>query len=169
MLHIRHADQRVRFERISKEFKNAQPHSQRLLIPHPLEFEPLASEALKSQLKQLNKQGFQIEEFGRNFYRIEAVPTWLSPQHAESFIRDLVDLVRQRGTVRKQNALNSEVVARLAVEGSYRSSDSLTRQTVEQLLHELLACETPHTSPFGKPTFSEVSWSEWERRFGNQL
>ena len=168
MLHLRHADQRVRFERISKEFNEHTSPSQRLLIPHPIEFEPLASEALKSQLKQLNAQGFQVEEFGRNFYRIEAVPTWLSPEQAESFIRDLVDLVRQRGGMRKQTALGWEAVARLAVEGSYRRSDSLTEQAVEQLAKDLLACETPHTSPFGKPTFSEVSWSEWERRFGSE-
>ena len=167
MLHLRHADQRVRFERISKESKDETPPSQRLLIPHPLEFEPLASEALKSQLKQLNAQGFQVEEFGRNFYRIEAVPTWLSPEQAESFIRDLVDLVRQRGGMRKQTALDWEAVARLAVEGSYRRSDSLTEQAVEQLAKDLLNCNTPHTSPFGKPTFSEVSWGEWERRFGS--
>ncbi len=167
MLHLRHADQRVRFERISKEFKDETPPSQRLLIPHPLEFEPLASEALKSQLKQLNAQGFQVEEFGRNFYRIEAVPTWLSPEQAESFIRDLVDLIRQRGGMRKQTALGWEAVARLAVEGSYRRSDSLTEPAVEQLAKDLLACNTPHTSPFGKPTFSEVSWGEWERRFGS--
>ncbi len=167
MLHLRHADQRVRFERISKEFKNDNATSQRLLIPHPIEFEPLASAALKSQLKQLNAQGFQVEEFGRNFYRIEAVPTWLSPEQAESFIRDLVDLIRQRGGMRKPSALDSDAIARLAVEGSYRRSDSLTDQAVEQLAKDLLSCDTPHTSPFGRPTFSEVSWNEWERRFGN--
>jgi DNA mismatch repair protein MutL len=166
MLHLRHADQRVRFERINKEFKHDMPPSQRLLIPHPVEFEPLAAEALKAQLKQLNAQGFQVEEFGRNFYRIEAVPTWLSPEQAEAFIRDLVDLVRQRGGMRKHSALGWEAVARLAVEGSYRRNDSLTQPAVEQLAKDLLACETPHTSPFGKPTFSEVSWSEWARRFG---
>lgn len=166
MLHLRHADQRVRFERISKAFQDSTPPSQRLLIPHPIEFEPLAAEALKSQLKQLNAQGFQVEAFGRNFYRIEAVPTWLSPEQAESFIRDLVDLVRQRGGARKPHALGWETVARLAVEGSYRSSDALTEPAVEQLAKDLLACDTPHTSPFGKPTFSEVSWNEWARRFG---
>ena len=167
MLHLRHADQRVRFERISQEFKNDTPPSQRLLIPHPIELEPLASETLKLQLQQLNAQGFQVEEFGRNFYRIEAVPTWLSSEQAESFIRDLIDLVRQRGGMRKSTALDWEAIARLAVGGSYRRSDSLTEPAVEQLAKDLLACDTPHTSPFGKPTFNEVSWNEWERRFGS--
>ena len=167
MLHLRHADQRVRFERISQEFKNDTPPSQRLLIPHPIELEPLASETLKLQLQQLNAQGFQVEEFGRNFYRIEAVPTWLSSEQAESFIRDLIDLVRQRGGMRKSTALDWEAIARLAVGGSYRRSDSLTEPAVEQLAKDLLACDTPHTSPFGKPTFNEVSWNEWEHRFGS--
>ena len=123
--------------------------------------------AASGRWQQLNSQGFQVEEFGRNFYRIEAVPTWLSPDQAESFIRDLVDLVRQRGGMRKPSALDSEAIARLAVEGSYRRSDTLTAAAVEQLAKDLLACDTPHTSPFGKPTFNEVSWNEWERRFGS--
>jgi DNA mismatch repair protein MutL len=166
MLHLRHADQRVRFERISKQFEDSTPPCQRLLIPHPIDFEPLASEALKTQLQLLNAHGFEIEEFGRHFYRIEAVPTWLSPEQAEAFIRDLVDLVRQRGGQRKGTALSWESIARLAVEGSYRRNDSINDASVEQLAKDLLACETPHTSPFGKPTFSEISWNEWERRFG---
>ena len=167
MLHLRHADQRVRFERISQQFNHERPPSQRLLLPQPLEFEPLAAEALKAQLQQLNAQGFEIAEFGRNFYRLEAVPTWLSPEQAETFIRDLVDLARQRGGMRKDQAISWEAVARLAVAGSYRRSDSLTDAAVEQLAKDLLACDTPHTTPFGKPTFSEVSWSEWTRRFGD--
>jgi DNA mismatch repair protein MutL len=168
MLHLRHADQRVRFERISRQFNRETPPSQQLLIPQPLEFEPLAAEALKSQLQRLNAQGFEISEFGRNFYRIEAVPTWLAPDQAEAFIRDLVDLARQRGGgMRKDNAVSWDAVARLAVEGSYRRSDALTETAVEQLAKDLLSCDTPHTSPFGKPTFSEISWSEWTRRFGD--
>ena len=167
MLHLRHADQRVRYERISQEFNKQAPLSQPLLIPQPIELEPLAAESLKSQLQQLNAQGFEVVEFGRNFYRIEAVPAWLSPEQAEPFIRDLVDLVRQRSGMRKQTALSWEAIAQLASQNSYRSSDTMTEQAVEQLAQDLLACDTPHTSPFGKPTFSEVSWNEWQRRFGS--
>ncbi len=166
MLHIRHADQRVRFERICQNFKQSSVPSQRLLIPHPIEFEPLASEALNGQLKLLNQQGFEIEAFGRNFYRIGAVPTWLREDQAEAFIRDLVDLIRQRGDVRKSSEIAWQAIAKLAVEGSYQRSDSIADTSIQQLANDLLTCETPHTSPFGKPTFSEVSWNDWDRRFG---
>ena len=168
MLHLRYADQRVRFERILKSYKESTPPSQRLLIPHTVELEPLASEALLAHLDLINKQGFQVEKFGRHFYRIEALPAWLEPEQAEVFIRDMVDLLRQRGGSRKQSELVWESVAKLAVKGSYRRRDNLSEAAVQQLAEALLDCETPHTSPFGKPTFSEISWSEWERRFGNE-
>ena len=166
VLHIRHADQRVRFERICKETRKTKPSGQSLLIPHPIELEPLASETLKSQLGQLNTQGFHIEEFGRNIYRIESVPDWLSPEQAEEFVRDYIDLVRLRSGARKQDNIGVEALARLAVKNSYRRNDLLNESTVQQLAGELLACETPHTSPFGKPTFTEIDWSEWQQRFG---
>ena len=167
MLHIRHADQRVRFERICKGTHNEAIPSQNLLIPHPVELEPLASETLKLQLEQLNTQGFHIEAFGRNIYRIESVPAWLSPDQAEEFIRDYIDLVRLRGGARTQSHIDSEALARLAVKDSYRRNDLLDESSVRQLAKELLNCNTPHTSPFGKPTFREIDWSEWQRRFGD--
>lgn len=168
MLHLRYADQRVRFERILKSYKESTPPSQRMLIPHTVELEPLASEALLTHLDLINKQGFQVEEFGRHFYRIEALPAWLESEQAEGFIRDMVDLLRQRGGSRKESELIWESVAKLAVGGSYRRKDNVSEAAVQQLAEALLACETPHTSPYGKPTFSEISWSEWERRFGKE-
>ena len=168
VLHIRHADQRVRFERICKEASKMTPPAQSLLIPHPIELEPLASETLKSQLEQLNAQGFHIEVFGRNIYRIESVPAWLSPEKAEEFVRDYVDLVRQRSGARKQDTMDLEALARLAAKDSYRRNDSLNEPAVRQLAEALFACDTPHTSPFGKPTFSEIDWGEWQRRFGGE-
>jgi DNA mismatch repair protein MutL len=168
MLHLRNADQRVRFERILKSYKESAPPSQSLLIPQSVELEPLASEALLTHLDLINAQGFQVEEFGRHFYRIEAVPAWLEPEQAEGFIRDMVDLLRQRGGSRKQSELVWESVAKLAVEGSYRRRDTMSEAAVQQLAEALLACETPHTTPFGKPTFSEITWSEWDRRFGKE-
>lgn len=166
MVHLRYADQRIRFERICQDFHKHSISSQSLLVPHPIELDPLAAEALKGQLELLNAQGFEIEEFGRNFYRISAVPSWLNEAQAETFIRDWLDLVRQRGDLRKQSELAWQAIAKLAVQGSYQSSDAISEISMQQLAQGLFSCETPHTSPFGKPTFSEISWNEWERRFG---
>lgn len=166
MLHIRHADQRVRLEKIQASFQSEEQPSQQLLIPLPLELEPLASETLKNQLKLLNAHGFHIEEFGRHFYRIEAVPVWLEQEKAEAFVRDFIDRIRQREGCRKSDTLIWEAVAQLAVKDSYQSSDHLSDAALNQLAQDLLKCESPHSAPSGKATFQEISWSEWARRFG---
>jgi len=167
MLHLRHADQRVRFERILAEREKDETAGQQLLVPIPVELEPLAAEALESELGLLNRNGFAIEAFGRNFYRIMSIPAWLEMERAENFLRDLVDRFRQRGGSRRNDRFAWESVARLAIEQSYRRNDPFTRESAETLARELMRCDTPHTSPEGKAAFTEISWSEWERRFGN--
>lgn len=168
MLHLRHADQRVRYERILRETGTEEAPSQSLLIPIPLELEPLAKDTLTSQMGLLSKNGFRIEAFGRNFFRIEAIPTWIGEAQAETFIRDLIDQIRRGGTQRKATAVAIETVARLAVAGSYRSDDPRSSDAVTLLAKALLECDSPHTSPFGKPTFQEISWNEWARKFGGE-
>ncbi len=165
LMHLRHADQRVRFERIRKFFQDSDPPSQGLLIPEPLELEPMATTTLQQHLEQLNEGGFNIEPFGSNFYRIEAVPTWLDPSAAVEFIRDTIDLLRQRGGGRGNDELVWKTVATLAAEGSYRKSDTINEYTAQQLAEDLLRCDIPHTSPAGKPTFREMTWSDFERHF----
>ncbi|PXA03045.1 DNA mismatch repair endonuclease MutL [Coraliomargarita sinensis] len=165
LLHLRHADQRVRFERIQKTFKQNNPPSQGLLIPEPLELEPMATATLQQHLELLNKQGFNIEAFGRNFYRIEAVPTWLDPSEAVAFIRDTIDELRQRGSSRNNDELIWQTVATLAAEGSYRKNDAINEYAAQQLADELFQCDIPHTSPAGKPTFREMTWADFERHF----
>lgn len=166
ILHLRQADQRIRFEAILNTYQINNGSSQQLLIPEPLELEPLASETLASQLDLLNRHGFAIEPFGRHFYRIEAVPTWLPQDQAERFIRDLIDELRQRGETRRDERVVWERIASLAAKASFRSSDSIDAPGIERMVAELLQCRTPHSSPFGKPTYQEIAWNELERRFG---
>jgi DNA mismatch repair ATPase MutL len=59
-------------------------------------------------------------------------------------------------------------VAQLAVKDSYRSGDALNTAQAESLAGALLECGNPHTAPDGKPTFTEMSWKEWDRRLGGE-
>lgn len=167
LLHLRHADQRVRFEKIQKTFDETNPPSQGLLIPEPIELEPMAAATLQQHLELLNQGGFQIEEFGRNFYRIEAVPAWLDPTAAVAFIRDTIDTLRQRSGGRENNELTWQTITALAAEGSYQKNDLVNEHTAHQLAEDLLQCEIPHTSPSGKPTYKEMTWAEFERHFSD--
>lgn len=166
MLHLRRADQRIRFERIQAEYTHQEVPSQKLLIPIPVELEPLASDILSTHLDLVNANGFKVEAFGRHFYRIEAIPEWLKLEQAESFVRDMIDMLRQRGGNQGKGSAIWEAVAHLSVKDSYRANDTISDPAVQSLAANLMNCNSPHTCPAGKPTYTEVSWNEWAKRLG---
>ncbi len=165
-LHLGHAGQRVLYERILRDWAVEATPSQRLLIPLPVEFEPLAAEALREQAGALRERGFGIEEFGRNYFRIESVPVWLPPEETESFVRDLADLMRQRGGFRRGADQGWEAVAQLAARRARGRDDPMPDDALLDLARELMACGNPHTTPFGQPTYVNTAWAELRRRFG---
>lgn len=165
MLHLQHAAQRIRHEQIEDDYERSSAASQPLLLPIPIELEPVAAELLSAQVARLRRNGFAIEPFGRNFHRIEAVPAWLPDGQAEDFIRDFIDLARQRDGRQNGESLCREALVRLACQDRYRGDLPQSDEAVQRLAARLLACRIPHTAPSGKPTLTETSWSEWSRRF----
>ena len=68
------AHQRVLYESILAQFTAQKPVSQPLLVPLSIELEPLPAAVLKERLPLLASAGFDFEEYGRNFWRIQALP-----------------------------------------------------------------------------------------------
>lgn len=166
LLDIRAAVERIWFERLMTQTKRGAVESQQLLLPIPLELDPVASSAVAEHRDFLQSHGFKLAPFGRNFFRIEAVPAWLSPEDAETFFGDVLALIRTgRGGGRK-SALPHEEMAR--VSSSRAAAIATTDMTPAAMVHlvgELLRCETPHSNPQGRPTFVEISTAELARRF----
>jgi DNA mismatch repair protein MutL len=166
MLYLRHAEQRIEFERIGQNYTDNTVLAQQLLVPHPIELDPLNASLVEQHRDLFRRQGFEIEAFGRNFFRLGAIPDWLNEARAEQFVRDLIDQLRISGALKVNKLSNWHIVAKLAVQNSYRRNQPRSIEELKRLPSQLLRCEVPHSSPFGKPTFSEIDWAEWERRLG---
>lgn len=170
VMHYKRARQRILYERIQKSFKAEGPClSQTLLLPIPISLDPLTSAAFEGSLEILNKGGLKVVLFGRNFYRIEAVPSWLDSGLAESFIRDVAALVREQGSVPRTEDLLHEKMANLAVTQTLRFDGSFIDEHVDGFVRDLLACDNPLTCPRGMPTYFELSSGDLEKRFGGVL
>jgi len=161
----RAAHERVWFERLQGQFADGKVESQRLLFAVPVELDPVASAMLLDRLVWLARHGVEVAEFGRNFFRIESVPTWLEPEGAERFLRDVLALMRD-GRVDERNArLADEELARLAAQKAVRLPETVSEPDALALVAQLFACAQPHTSPAGRPTHFELSRGELARRF----
>lgn len=167
VMDIKNARQRVLYEKIQKSFKSEEvQYSQSLLFPIPIGFDYLTATAFESCLDCLNKGSFKIVIFGRNFYRIEAIPTWLEVGIAEQVIKDIAALVREQGSLPKSEDLFHQKIAHLATTRTFQFENSLSDDLIEILLKDLLSCDNPLTCPRGKPTYFELSRRDLEKRFG---
>ncbi len=165
VLDRRAAHERVWFERLQGQFNQGEVASQRLLFALPMELDAIASALLTDQLAFLHQHGLEIGEFGRNFFRIEAVPGWLESADAEIFVRDIIGLIREGRLDGKKVDLAREELARLAAQKAVRLPPAINEAEALALVAQLFACSQPHTSPAGRPTHFELSRGELARRF----
>jgi len=165
LLDRRAAHERIWFERLQAQFRGGAVPSQRLLLPVPLELDPIATALLLDQLAFFNVHGFEIVEFGRNFFRIEGVPLWMEPADAEPFMRDLLGALREGRLQGKAVDLARDELARLAVAKAIRLPETASETELHGVLTQLFACRTPLSSPSGRPTQIELSHGELTRRF----
>jgi DNA mismatch repair protein MutL len=165
LLDRRAAHERVWFERLREQFRAGAVPGQRLLLPVPVELDPVATALLLDRLAFLNGHGFEIGEFGRNFFRIESVPAWMEPADAEPFLRDLLGAFREDRWGGGSADLAHDELARLAAAKAVRLPPVAGETELRALVADLFATRTPLTSPAGRPTFIELNHSELARRF----
>lgn len=165
LLDRRAVHERIWFERLREQFRAGAVPSQRLLLAIPLELDAIASALLLDRLEFLNGHGFEVAEFGRNFFRVEAVPAWMEPSDAEPFLRDLLGAFRDGSIPDRDTLLARDELARLAASRAIRLSNRADESELRRLVAELFATRSPLTSPSGRPTYIELNHSELARRF----
>jgi DNA mismatch repair protein MutL len=164
LLDRRAAHERVWFERLRDNARRGEVASQRLLLPIPVELDAIAAAMLVDRRSFLATHGFEVAEFGRNFFRIEAVPAWMEPADAEPFLRDLIGAFRD-GRIPANAELARDEFARLAAAKAVRLSETANADDLRGLVAQLFATATPLTSPAGRPTYIELNHGELARRF----
>jgi DNA mismatch repair protein MutL len=160
------AHQRVLYEAILAQFAAQKPVSQPLLVPLSIELDPLPAAVLKERLPLLGAAGFEFEEYGRNFWRIQALPGWLEPEDALAFLRDLLAEMARRDGDFGRPSLAYDALARMAVIKARRKGDGLSEAELMALVQALFRTSQPGTCPRGRRTYVEWTDAELGRRFG---
>ena len=166
ILDIGATHQRVLYESILAQFTAQKPVSQPMLVPLSIELEPLPAAVLKERLSLLASAGFDFEEYGRNFWRIQALPAWLEPEDALAFVRDLLaEMARREGDFGRPS-LAYDALAKIAVIKARRKGDSLSDAELMELVQALFRTVQPGSCPRGRRTYVEWTDADLTRRFG---
>jgi DNA mismatch repair protein MutL len=166
--HCRAAYERVHFEQLEDSFaKDRDSASQSLLLTESIELDGVASDFLQKSIPELTAIGFRVEEFGRNFFRIQACPVWLNPEQALSYLKDFIEIASDGGggkfEIYVKEAMIKQATKNLGL------SSGFSQNEIVQLANQLLACRNPYTCPQGRPVYFELPIRDFETRFRRKL
>lgn len=159
------AHERINYERLLREFKQAEQASQALLIPLPLEFTLQEEQVLLEHLWILNEMGFILEQFGSRTYLLRGVPAQTGTYQPDQLLREFIEEVLLKNTAPNLDKLLEEWIYLLACKESIKAQDTLSLLEIEQLIAQLNQTQNPYTCPHGRPTMIKMTRMELERRF----
>jgi DNA mismatch repair protein MutL len=162
--HVAH--ERVLFERISERLTTGRLDSQRLLEPLIVELQASGRQALSAHAADLDRLGFEVEEFGGRAIRVAACPALLRRDECEAAIRALAEDLEgfDRGTAVGE-ALR-RIAATMACHAAVKAHDRLTPAKMAHILEELRRTAYSTICPHGRPVMLRLTRREVERNFG---
>ncbi len=160
------AAERVAYERLLAALDGEGSVSQRLLIPETVHLSPLESARLKSFSGVLARQGFEIEEFGTDVWKIDAVPPLLAGRSAADAVASIAHDIGECGA-RRGERWREELIARSVAKTCAGSSRRFTAEAATRLVEELCRTRMPYVCPRGRPVMIFTSNRELLRKFGS--
>jgi DNA mismatch repair protein MutL len=158
----RAARERILYERWLRDAADRGVESQALLVPVLLEPGPRECELALRHREEFARAGIELEDFGGGTLRIGTLPDFLRLPDARGFLTGLIDDLaagQAPGSRLAFELLAKTLARRAALLEAPRPQEALA------LLEVLFRCELPYCAPDGRPTLSEFSLRELERRF----
>ena len=159
------AHERINYERLFAELKQADHSSQALLIPLPMEFTLQEEQVVLENLWNLTEMGFILEQFGARTYLLRGVPVDTGTVAADRLLRQYIEEVLQKSSTPTLEKLLEEWIYLLACKESIKAQDALSLLEMEQLIALLGKSQNPYTCPHGRPTMVKMTRAELEKRF----
>jgi DNA mismatch repair protein MutL len=161
--HVAH--ERVLFERITERLTRGRLESQRLLQPMVVEMSSAARQALVSRAADLERLGFELEEFGGDALRVSAFPALLTRQQCEAALRSLAEDLEGLDRASTVEDAIKRIAATMACHAAVKANDPLTMEKMAHILEELRATAYSTICPHGRPVMLRLTRREVEKNF----
>ncbi|NQW99733.1 DNA mismatch repair endonuclease MutL [bacterium] len=137
--------------------------TQGLLVPVLLDLDPRDLDLVLRERMALADAGIEVEAFGGNTLQVRSLPAFLPIDEPRSFLGALLDELLHESAPGARFAID-----RLARMLAKRASALVVPRLAETqaLLRDLFLCELPYCASDGRPTLTEFSLKELDRRFG---
>ena len=159
------AHEKVKYERLMKQFHEKSVISQRLMPPIIVSLTGQEESILHTYEDAFAQLGFEIEAFGGNEYALRSVPVDLyGCSERELFLAVLDELSQETGN-RGSFQVIEEKIASMSCKAAVKGNNRLSLQEAEELIDELLTLDNPYNCPHGRPTIITMTETDLEKKF----
>jgi DNA mismatch repair protein MutL len=139
--------------------------SQGLVTGAVVQLTPPQAALLDEHLELLSQVGFQVEPFGPNTYMVRSLPAVVARLDPARALMDVIEDL-ERGDEPLQSKIEARIILRVCKSAAVKAGQTLSRQEMEAMIHQLENCHNPHTCPHGRPTLIHLSVAQLAREFG---
>ncbi len=158
------AHEKVKYERLMKQFREKQVASQSLMPPVIVSLSAQEELVLLEYREIFEGLGFEVEAFGGREYALRSVPVDLyGCSEREMFLEVLDEL--DTGVSRGSYSVIEEKIASMSCKAAVKGNNRLSTAEAKELIDELLTLENPYNCPHGRPTIITMSRYEMDKKF----
>jgi DNA mismatch repair protein MutL len=161
--HVAH--ERVLFERISERLTRGRLESQRLLEPLLVRMTESGRASLTAHAADLERLGFEVEEFGGDTLRVSAFPALLGRETCEATLRSLAEDLEGLDRGAGAEAALRQIAATMACHAAVKANYPLTYEKMAHILEELRRTAYSSICPHGRPVMLRLTRREVEKNF----
>lgn len=158
------AHERVLYERYAAAFAGRPVPVQQSLFPVTIGLSPADAVLLEEIRADLLQLGYSIEPFGSNSFVVQGTPADLAQGNEKAAIEQMLDQVKHFSSDIKFSR-REKLLRTLSQQHAIKAGTSLTQAEMQQLVEDLLQCQTPNLTVNGRPTFIEFTQDYLSRLF----
>ena len=158
------AHERIRYEKIRKQFTQSKSFSQGLLTPLAVELTEFEMQKFNELDDYISRLGFEVEDFGNRTILVRAIPYIMSSDFSSRDFRDILErLSREVHSV--SEIIPEETIYIMACKSAIKANKHMSTMEIEGLVKELINTENPYTCVHGRPIIISINKRELEKKF----
>ena len=157
--------ERILFQELQEQAREAKVMRQRLLIPATVELSPRDFQTVLARQEELARFGIEVAEFGANTIAVHSVPQMLRECSPAQFLTDLIDDLANEGRTAGPTSQTERILAAVACKAAVKAGQELNTEQVKALLDRRDGINIPPTCPHGRPITLFFSLEDLEKQF----
>jgi DNA mismatch repair protein MutL len=165
LVDIHAAHERILYERLKQDIKNAGIKTQILLIPICLTLSQQTILLLDEYASLFTQAGFTFENLGPETVVIRQVPELLAETNLEQLVQDVLSDLAQHASTQHLSEKINELLSSIACHSAIRAHRNMTRTEMNHLLRDMEQTSRSNQCNHGRPTWRQMSLSDIDRFF----